>query len=134
MGGGTTSYKEVEETDVVLLWGGNARETHPIFFHHVLSGIHTGARLYAIDPRRTTRAGGAVGVGGQSAPGPEQRPGRRRHGRPPGPAAWLPACRKRRAAGPVRARLGSADSAPARLAPHGDVRGHGARGALRPLR
>jgi predicted molibdopterin-dependent oxidoreductase YjgC len=41
---------------VVLLWGSNARETHPIFFHHVLKGIHNGAKLYVIDPRRTSSA------------------------------------------------------------------------------
>ena len=41
---------------MVLLWGSNARETHPIFFHHVLKGIHNGAKLYVIDPRRTTSA------------------------------------------------------------------------------
>ena len=56
MGGGTSSYREIEETDVILLWGSNARETHPIFFHHVLKGIKRGARLYAIDPRRTSSA------------------------------------------------------------------------------
>jgi predicted molibdopterin-dependent oxidoreductase YjgC len=60
MGGGTTSYKEMEETDVILLWGSNARETHPIFFHHVLAGIHNGAKLYAVDPRRTSSAQWAV--------------------------------------------------------------------------
>jgi len=38
---------------VIILWGSNARETHPIFFHHVLRGIHNGAKLYAVDPRRT---------------------------------------------------------------------------------
>ena len=27
----------MEETDVILLWGSNARDTHPIFFHHVLN-------------------------------------------------------------------------------------------------
>ncbi len=56
MGGGTNSYREIEETDVILLWGSNARETHPIFFHHLLKGVHRGARLYAIDPRRTSSA------------------------------------------------------------------------------
>ena len=55
-GGGTSSYREVEETDVLFLWGANARENHPIFFHHVLKAVHRGARLYAVDPRRTTSA------------------------------------------------------------------------------
>ena len=55
-GGGTSSYAEVEETDVVILWGSNARETHPIFFHHLLKGVHNGARLFVVDPRRTTSA------------------------------------------------------------------------------
>ena len=41
---------------MILLWGSNAREAHPIFFHHVLKAIHNGARMYAIDPRRTTTA------------------------------------------------------------------------------
>jgi predicted molibdopterin-dependent oxidoreductase YjgC len=53
-GGGTNSYQEIEETDVILLWGSNARETHPIFFHHLLKGVRKGARLYGVDPRRTS--------------------------------------------------------------------------------
>ncbi len=55
-GGGTSSYEEVEHTGLIVLWGSNARETHPIFFHHVLRGIHNGARLYVVDPRRTSSA------------------------------------------------------------------------------
>jgi formate dehydrogenase major subunit len=55
-GGGTSSYKEVEETDLLILWGSNARETHPIFFHHVLKAVHRGASLYVVDPRRTGSA------------------------------------------------------------------------------
>ncbi len=55
-GGSTSSYREIEETDVILLWGSNARETHPIFFHHLLKGVRNGARLYAVDPRRTSSA------------------------------------------------------------------------------
>ena len=38
------------------MWGSNAREAHPIFFHHVLKGIHNGARMFTIDPRRTSSA------------------------------------------------------------------------------
>jgi predicted molibdopterin-dependent oxidoreductase YjgC len=56
-GGGTNSYAEVEDTDVVFLWGSNAREAHPIWFHHLLKGIrHHGTRLYVMDPRRTSSA------------------------------------------------------------------------------
>ncbi len=41
---------------MILLWGSNAREAHPIFFHHVLKAVHAGAGLYVVDPRRTTSA------------------------------------------------------------------------------
>ena len=53
-GGGTSSYEEIETTDVIVLWGSNAREAHPIFFHHLLKGIDNGATMYAVDPRRTS--------------------------------------------------------------------------------
>jgi len=39
-----------------LLWGSNARETHPIFFHHLLKGVRNGAELCVVDPRRTSSA------------------------------------------------------------------------------
>jgi formate dehydrogenase major subunit len=55
-GGGTSSYREIETTDFVILWGSNARETHPIFFHHLLKGVRNGARLIVVDPRRTSSA------------------------------------------------------------------------------
>jgi formate dehydrogenase major subunit len=55
-GGGTSSYEEIEHADVILLWGSNARAAHPIFFHHLLTGVRNGARLYAIDPRRSESA------------------------------------------------------------------------------
>jgi predicted molibdopterin-dependent oxidoreductase YjgC len=55
-GGGTSSYREVEETDLLILWGSNARETHPIFFHHVLKAVRRGAPLFVVDPRRTGSA------------------------------------------------------------------------------
>jgi anaerobic selenocysteine-containing dehydrogenase len=38
------------------MWGSNAREAHPIFFHHVLKGIRNGAKMYGVDPRRSTTA------------------------------------------------------------------------------
>ncbi|WP_436760577.1 molybdopterin oxidoreductase family protein [Streptosporangium sp. V21-05] len=55
-GGGTSSYQEVEDADVIVMWGSAARNAHPIFFHHVLKGIRKGARMFAVDPRRTGTA------------------------------------------------------------------------------
>ncbi len=56
-GGGTNSYQEVEDADVVFLWGSNARAAHPIWFHHLLKGVRQhGTRLYVMDPRRTESA------------------------------------------------------------------------------
>jgi formate dehydrogenase major subunit len=55
-GGGTSSYEEVRNADLIILWGSNARDAHPIFFHHVLKGIKNGAKLIVVDPRRTPSA------------------------------------------------------------------------------
>ena len=55
-GGGTSSYSEVEQTDLIVMWGSNARAAHPIFFHHVLKGVRNGAKLYVVDPRRSETA------------------------------------------------------------------------------
>ena len=76
-------------------------------------------------PRRPLR------LGLNPAARAEQRPGRRRHGRPARPAARLPARRERRAAREVRPRLGDAGAAREGLAPVRDVRGDGARRAAR---
>jgi predicted molibdopterin-dependent oxidoreductase YjgC len=55
-GGGTSSYQEAEAADVIVTWGSNARNAHPIFFHHVLKAVERGARLYSVDPRRSETA------------------------------------------------------------------------------
>jgi formate dehydrogenase major subunit len=56
-GGGTSSYEELRESaDLIVLWGSNARDAHPIFFHHLLKAVHRGARLMVVDPRRTASA------------------------------------------------------------------------------
>ena len=55
-GGGTSSYQEIRDADLIVLWGSNAREAHPIFFHHVLKAVKRGAKLVVVDPRRTPSA------------------------------------------------------------------------------
>lgn len=60
-GGGTSAYVEAENADLLVLWGTNARETHPIFFHHVLQGLKKGTRMWSVDPRRTSTAQWADG-------------------------------------------------------------------------
>ena len=55
-GGGTSSYKEMETTDLIVLWGSNARNAHPIFFHRITRGIRNGAKMYTVDPRRSESA------------------------------------------------------------------------------
>ncbi len=47
---------EIEEADAIVLWGSNARNAHPIFFHHLLKGVRNGAKMWAVDPRRTASA------------------------------------------------------------------------------
>src|SRR5688500_1721704 len=54
------------------MFGSNARDAHPIFFHHVIKAVRRGARLYVVDPRRTPTAAWATGwapvhVGGDIA-------------------------------------------------------------------
>lgn len=55
-GGGTSSYEEAEHADVIVMWGSNARNAHPIFFHRVLTAIGRGAKLFVVDPRRSETA------------------------------------------------------------------------------
>ncbi len=48
--------RRLDDADLIILWGSNAREAHPIFFHHVLKAIKRGAKLIVVDPRRTPSA------------------------------------------------------------------------------
>ena len=71
-GGGTSSYVDMERTAINLLWGSNARETHPVMFLHMLRGVSNGTRLVVVDPRRTLSVDAAqewlpVRVGGDIA-------------------------------------------------------------------
>lgn len=51
-GAATGSYDELENTDVILVWGSNTQECHPIIFNHMRRGIKNGAKMVVIDPRR----------------------------------------------------------------------------------
>ncbi len=51
-GGATTSYEEFEHTDVIICWGSNTMECHPIIYNHMRRGIKNGAKMVVIDPRK----------------------------------------------------------------------------------
>jgi predicted molibdopterin-dependent oxidoreductase YjgC len=51
-GGATTSYEELEHTDVIICWGSNTMECHPIIYNHMRRGIKNGAKMVVIDPRK----------------------------------------------------------------------------------
>jgi len=51
-GAATTSYEELENTDVIITWGSNTQECHPIIFNHMRRGVKKGAKLIVIDPRK----------------------------------------------------------------------------------
>jgi len=43
----------MEQTDLIILWGSNAREAHPVMFHHMMKAVRRrGAKLVIVDPRR----------------------------------------------------------------------------------
>ncbi len=51
-GGATTSYEEFENTDVIICWGSNTMENHPIIYNHMRRGIKNGAKMVVVDPRK----------------------------------------------------------------------------------
>lgn len=46
----------MDDAQVVILWGSNARAAHPIFFHRVIRAVRRGAQLFCVDPRRSESA------------------------------------------------------------------------------
>ena len=51
-GGATTSYEEFENTDLIICWGSNTMECHPIIYNHMRRGIKNGAKMVLVDPRK----------------------------------------------------------------------------------
>lgn len=50
-GAATSSYDELEDTDLIIAWGSNTQECHPIIFNHMRRGMKKGAKMVVIDPR-----------------------------------------------------------------------------------
>ncbi len=46
----------MDDAEVVILWGSNARAAHPIFFHRIIRAVRRGARLFCVDPRHSESA------------------------------------------------------------------------------
>ena len=115
------------------LWERRARATLLDARHHRASQRDR-PRAGADQPRIADRPRRPLRLRPQPVARPEQRAGRRRHGRRAEQAARLPERRGRRGARPLRCRVGNHAAAAQRLAPHADVRGDGARGAARALR
>jgi predicted molibdopterin-dependent oxidoreductase YjgC len=51
-GGSTTSYEEFENADLIICWGSNTMECHPIIYNHMRRGIKNGAKMVVVDPRK----------------------------------------------------------------------------------
>ncbi len=51
-GGSTSSYEEQERTDLIICWGSNTQECHPIIYNHMRRGVKNGAKMVVVDPRK----------------------------------------------------------------------------------
>lgn len=51
-GGATTSYEEFENSDLMICWGSNTQECHPIIYNHMRRGVKNGAQMVVVDPRQ----------------------------------------------------------------------------------
>jgi formate dehydrogenase major subunit len=51
-GGATTSYEEFENSDLMICWGSNTQECHPIIYNHMRRGVKNGAQMVVVDPRK----------------------------------------------------------------------------------
>ena len=50
---GTQDFDSVEESDVILVIGANPSAAHPVFANRMKKRLRHGAKLTALDPRRT---------------------------------------------------------------------------------
>lgn len=47
------TYEEIEESNLIVIWGANLAETFPLIFRRVLKAKSKGAKIIVIDPRKT---------------------------------------------------------------------------------
>ncbi|EHR78444.1 hypothetical protein OCC_12236 [Thermococcus litoralis DSM 5473] len=47
------TYDDIEESNVIILWGANLAETAPLIFRRVLKAKNRSAKIIVIDPRKT---------------------------------------------------------------------------------
>ncbi|WP_297478036.1 formate dehydrogenase subunit alpha, partial [Thermococcus sp.] len=52
----TNTYRDIEMADVIVIWGHNYAETHPVGFRYVLKAKERGAKVIVVDPRYTRTA------------------------------------------------------------------------------
>ncbi|WP_457743077.1 formate dehydrogenase subunit alpha [Thermococcus sp.] len=52
----TNTYKDIEMADVIIIWGHNYAETHPVGFRYVIKAKERGAKVIVVDPRFTKTA------------------------------------------------------------------------------
>jgi len=52
----TNTYRDIETADVIVIWGHNYAETHPVGFRYVIKAKEQGAKVIVVDPRYTRTA------------------------------------------------------------------------------
>ncbi|WP_193771420.1 formate dehydrogenase subunit alpha, partial [Candidatus Magnetaquicoccus inordinatus] len=55
-GAGTSSFEDVDRSDLLLLVGANPTDAHPVLGARIVQAVRNGCRLIVIDPRRTELA------------------------------------------------------------------------------
>jgi formate dehydrogenase major subunit len=55
-GAGTSSFEDVERSDVLMIFGANPTEAHPVFGARIKQAVLAGCKLIVVDPRATELA------------------------------------------------------------------------------
>jgi len=52
----TGSFNDILKTNLLLIWGYNPAETHPVIMHYIIKAKQLGTKIIVVDPRRTKTA------------------------------------------------------------------------------